>query len=184
LPSGRQDSGIAAVTAQLTQTQGLIQNLLAEIHKSSASQAALKAELKQLRYNVQLLSNIIRGGDGHNKPLLSEVEVLKHADSHLERRMTKVVQDMESQMDELGNAFSSIEDGLKESIASQRASLEGKISEADRNRRDNDTQRMELQLLDTKDLRLDKRQRFQTLATIAIAVLSLIGTTIALFVKG
>lgn len=184
MPSGRQDSGIAAVTAQLTQTQGLIQNLLVEIHKSSAAQAALKAELKSLRYNVQLLSNIIRGGDGHQRPLLSEVEILKHADTHLEKRMTKVVGDMEAQMDELGNAFSSIEDSLKESIVAQRAALEKKIAEGEVSLRADETHRMQLQLADTKDLRLDKRQRLGTIATIAIAVLSLIGTTIALFVKG
>lgn len=177
MPSGRQDSGIAAIAAQLTQTQSLIQSLLAEIHKSSASQAALKAEMKGLRYNVQVLSNIIRGGDGHSKPLLSEVEVLKHADSHLEKRMTKVVSDMETQMDELGNAFSSIEDSLKESIAAQHKSLTADIGSAE-------TKRLQLQLSDTKDLRLDKRQRLQIGATVAMAVLSLVGTVIALFVKG
>ena len=177
MPSGRQDSGIAAVAAQLTQTQALIQSLLAEIHKSSASQAALKAEMKQLRYNVQVLSNIIRGGDGHNRPLLSEVEVLKHADSHLEKRMTKLVSEMEAEMDALGNAFSSIEDSLKDSIAAQHKSLTADIGAAE-------TQRMQLQLSDTKDLRLDKRQRLQIGATVAMAVLSLVGTIIALFVKG
>jgi len=177
LPPGRQDNGIAAVAAQLVQTQALIQSLLAEIHKSSASQAALKAEMKGLRYNVQVLSNIIRGGDGHNKPLLSEVEVLKHADLHLEKRMTKVVSDMEMQMDELGNAFSSIEDSLKDSISAQHKSLIADIGTTE-------TQRLHLQLSDTKDLRLDNRQRLQIGATVVIAVLSLVGTIIALFVKG
>lgn len=177
MPPGRQDNGIAAVAAQLVQTQALIQSLLAEIHKSSASQAALKAEMKGLRYNVQVLSNIIRGGDGHNKPLLSEVEVLKHADLHLEKRMTKVVSDMEMQMDELGNAFSSIEDSLKDSISAQHKSLIADIGTTE-------TQRLHLQLSDTKDLRLDNRQRLQIGATVVIAVLSLVGTIIALFVKG
>jgi len=180
---GSQDSGIAAIAAQLMQTQSLIQSLISEIHKSSAAQATLNSELKQLRYNVQVLSNIIRGDDGHAKPLLSEVETLRYAGNHLEKRMSVLTKEMDEQMDELGNALSSTTDRLQKAIDAQRVSIEAKMDAESTQRRLDETQRLQLQFSDTQDLRLDKRQRLQTLATIMIAVISLIGTVFALFVK-
>ena len=179
-----QDSGIAAIAAQLLQTQSLIQSLLSEIRESSASQAALNSELKQLRYNVQVLSNIIRGGDGHTKPLLSEVEILKHADHHLDKRITVAIHDLEEQLDEMANALSASTDRHAEDLAKYKAELEGKINAAETQRKADETQRLHLQLSDTKDLRLDKRQRTQMWITVIIAVISLIGSTLALLLKG
>lgn len=178
-----QDRGIAAIAAQLTQTQSLIQSLLSEIRESSASQASLKSELKQLRYSVQVLSNIIRGGDGHTKPLLSEVEILKHADHHLDKRITAMIADMETQLDEQANALSASSDLFRDGLEKQRNLLEGKIAAAEIQRKADETQRMQLQLSDTKDLRLDKRQRTQMWIGVVIAVISLIGSTLALLLK-
>jgi hypothetical protein len=179
-----QDRGIAAIAAQLTQTQSLIQSLLSEIRESSASQASLKSELKQLRYSVQVLSNIIRGGDGHTKPLLSEVEILKHADHHLDKRITAMIQDMETQLDEMANALSASSDLFRDGMEKQKLLLEGKIEAAEVNRKADETQKLQLQLSDKKDLRLDKRQRTQMWITVVIAVISLIGSTLALLLKG
>lgn len=179
----RQDSGIAAIAAQLTQTQSLIQSLLSEIRESSASQAALKSEMKQLRYSVQVLSNIIRGGDGHTKPLLSEVEILKHADHHLDKRITAAIEDLENQLDEMANALSASTDRFGEAMGQQRAALEGKIDAAEAQRKSDETQRLQLQLSDKKDVRLDKRQRTQMWIGVVIAVISLIGSTLALLLK-
>ena len=179
----RQDSGIAAITAQLAQTQSLIQNLLSEIRESSVSQAALKAELKQLRYNVQVLSNIIRGGDGNNRSLISEVEVLKHADHHLDKRMTAILGELEEQIDEMANALSASTDRLQAKLEEHRKELETKLETADIKRREDEAQKMQLQLADKQDLRLDRRQRLQTYSTIAIAIISLIGSIAALLLK-
>jgi hypothetical protein len=180
----RQDSGITAIASQLAQTQSLIQSLLSEIRDSSASQAALKAEMKQLRYSVQVLSNIIRGGDGHTKPLLSEVEILKHADHHLDKRITAAIQDLEEQLDEMGNALSAATDRYTESMEKQRLALEGKLDATETRRKNDETQKLQLQLSDKKDLRLDGRQRTQMWITVIIAVISLIGSTLALLLKG
>jgi len=179
-----QDRGIAAIAAQLTQTQSLIQSLLSEIRESSASQAALKSEMKQLRYNVQVLSNIIRGGDGHTKPLLSEVEILKHADHHLDKRITATITDLEEQLDEMANALSASTDRYTGALEKQRVFLEGKIDATEAHRKADETQRLQLQLSDKQDLRLDKRQRTQMWVTVVIAVISLIGSTVALLLKG
>lgn len=179
----KQDSGISAISAQLTQTQSLIQSLLSEIRESSASQAALKAELKQLRYNVQVLSNIIRGGDGHTRPLLSEVEVLKHADHHLDKRITAAIQHMEEQLDEAGNALSASSDRLAAKLEEAKKELETKIDLAETKRREDETQKLQLQLSDKKDIRLDRRQRTQMWIGVIIAVISLIGSTLALLLK-
>ena len=183
MSSRGQDSGIAAIAAQLTQTQSLIQSLLSEIRESSASQAALKSELKQLRYNVQVLSNIIRGGDGHTKPLLSEVEILKHADYHLDKRITSVLKELEEQLDEMGNAISAATDRYTEALTAQKLALEGKIDANEVKRKADETQRLQLQFSDKKDLRLDKRQRTQMWIGVVIAVISLAGSTLALLLK-
>ena len=162
---------VVAIAAQLTNTQNLIQTLLVELRTTSSGQAALKQELKQLRYNVTILSNIIRGGgDGQSKPLLSEVEILKHADLHLDKRLTACMKDLEEQISDLSVAF-----------AKKAEDLQSKIEQAEQKRAEDVTARFQLQLEEKKDQRLDGRQRFSTWATIIIAVISLIGSLAALY---
>lgn len=179
----KQDSSIAAIAAQLTQTQSLIHSLLSEIRESSVSQATLKTELKQLRYNVHVLSNIIRGDNGNSRPLTSEVEVLKIADRHLDSRMTELVKDLENQLDDVANTASTSIDLFTTALAEHRTELEAKIDAAEAKRKEDETQRLQLQLSDKKDLRLDRRQRLQTWMTVVIAVISLVGSTVALLLK-
>jgi chromosome segregation ATPase len=184
LSSGeKSDSYIAAIALQLQQTQTLLQTVLTEIRENSAEQAALNTELKNLRLNVNTLSNIIRGGDGNTKPLVLEVEVLKHADLHLDKRITAIVEDIEDQILSLAK-------NLAESVSR----TEGKIELADKQRRDWETAKLaadtaannaklQAEVAITNDLRLDSRSRFATTATIIIAVISMIGTVVGLLLK-
>jgi len=64
----------------------LIQALLKEIRDDTIVQAALKTEMKTLRENVSMLSNIIRGGDNGGS-LLTEVALLKRQTDELEERL-------------------------------------------------------------------------------------------------
>jgi hypothetical protein len=184
LSSGeKSDSYIAAIALQLQQTQTLLQTVLTEIRENSAEQAALNTELKNLRLNVNTLSNIIRGGDGNTKPLVLEVEMMKHADLHLDKRITAVVEDIEDQILSLAK-------NLAESVSR----TEGKIELADKQRRDweaaklaadvaTNNAKLAADVATNNDLRLDSRSRFATTATIIIAVVSMIGTIIGLLLK-
>lgn len=186
----KQDSYTAAVAAQLLQTQSLIQNLLAELRENSTSVATLSAELKHLRINVQMLSNIIRGDDGNTKPLIMEVEVLKLANVHLDKRMTEVVKDFEDQVISLGRNISNVSSVLEE----QRKEFEEKLNAEENRRREYETKEMEIRQRDRAqtlqlaqaenvDIRADSRQRFQTWVSVLLALISLIGTVVALAVK-
>lgn len=179
----KSDSYVTAVATQLFQTQTLIQTLLSEIRENSAEQAALNAELKNLRLNVNTLSNIIRGGDGNTKPLVLEVEMMKHADIHLDKRITAVVEDIEDQILSLAK-------NLVESVSR----AEAKIEAADKSRRDweaaklaadtaTNNAKLAADVATNNDLRLDSRTRFATKASIVIAIVSMIGTILALALK-
>lgn len=186
----KSDSYVAAIAMQLQQTQTLIQTLLTEIRENSSEQSALNAELKNLRINVNTLSNIIRGGDGNSKPLVLEVEMMKHADIHLDKRITAVVEDLEDQILSLAKNLSEAS-GRNEA---NKKDLEAKIELADKSRRDWETVRLnadvaasnaklQADVATSNDLRLDSRTRFATKAGIIIAILSMIGTILALALK-
>lgn len=186
----KSDSYVTAVATQLFQTQTLVQTLLTEIRENSAEQAALNAELKNLRLNVSTLSNIIRGGDGNTKPLVLEVEMMKHADLHLDKRITLVVEDIEEQIIGLSK-------NISEAVARSEASkkdIEAKIELADKQRREweaaklaaetaANNAKLQAEVATNNDLRLDKRSRFQVWSTIIIAILALVSSTLALILK-
>jgi chromosome segregation ATPase len=169
MSSSRETANVAAIAAQIASTQTLIQTLLHEIRSSTAAQAALKQDLKSLRHSVGVLSNLVRGDDGHSRPLLSEVELLKHADQHFEKRLTALMKDLDEQVTELTRSF-----------ANQIAELKGGMEKAEENRRQDETARVALQVEERKDIRLDKRQRFATWTTVIIAIISLAGSIAAL----
>ena len=179
----KSDSYIAAVAMQLQQTQALIQTLLTEIRENSTEQSALNAELKNLRINVNTLSNIIRGGDGNNKPLVLEVEMMKHADLHLDKRITAVVEDIEDQIL-----------SLAKNLVEATTRVEAKIDAADKSRREWETAKLNADVAannaklaadvsTNNDLRLDSRTRFATKVGLVVAILSMIGTILALVLK-
>lgn len=182
-PGEKPDNYVAAIAMQLQQTQTLLQTVLAEIRQNSAEQASLNAELKNLRVHVNTLSNIIRGGDGNSKPLVLEVEMMKHADLHLDKRITAVVEDIEDQILSLAK-------NLTESVAR----TEAKIDAADKSRRDWETAKLQADVATNNaklaadvatnnDIRLDVRSRYATRVSIIIAIISMIGTTLALIFK-
>lgn len=184
------DSYIAAIAMQLQQTQSLLQTVLTEIRENSSEQAALNTELKTLRLNVNTLSNIIRGGDGNTKPLVLEVEMMKHADLHLDKRITAVVDDIEEQIIGLSKNISEV---MARSDASKKE-LEAKIELADKHRREweaaklaaetaANNAKLQAEVATNNDLRLDKRSRFQVWSTIIIAILALVSSTLALILK-
>ena len=175
----KSDSYATAVATQLFQTQSLIQTLLSEIRENSAAQATLNAELKNLRVNVNTLSNIIRGGDGNTKPLVFEVEMMKHADVHLDKRITAIVEDLEDQILSLAKNVA----GAREHTETSKKELEAKIELADKQRREWETAKLQADVATSNDIRLDNRTRFSTWAGIIIAVISMIGTTLALVLK-
>lgn len=170
-----------SVLSQLNQTQALIQGLLQEMRASSSEQASLKAELKQLRYNVTILSNIIRGGDGHQKPLLSEVEVLKHSDLHLDKRITTVSDVLDREIDEIAEALSKQVDNLHQQLLDAERRLEDKIGAAAKIEKEHQALVLQLQHENIKDVRLDRRQKLQILSTIIIAFISLVASAISLW---
>jgi len=185
MASSRRTSDEAALSVlnQLNQTQALIQSLLQEIRIGSAEQAALKQELKQLRHSVTILSNIIRGGDGHTKPLLSEVEVLKHADHHLDKRITTVSDELDEDIDQIANALSKQVDDLKMQLTSTVQKLDARIDASKKKADEQHALAMQLQHDNIKDVRLDKRQRLQIWSTVIIAFISLVASAISLFKK-
>jgi hypothetical protein len=175
---------------QLQQTQTLIQTLLTEIRENSSEQASLNAELKNLRINVNTLSSIIRGGDGNSKPLVLEVEMMKHADIHLDKRITAIVEDIEDQILSLAK---NVADAREHTEASKRE-LEARIELADKQRRDWETAKLQADVsannaklqadvATNNDLRLDRRTRLSIWVGVVIAVMSMIGTTLALIFK-
>jgi chromosome segregation ATPase len=163
----------AAIAAQLATTQALMQTLLSEIRNSTVSQATLKQDLKSLRYSVTTLSNLVTGADGRSRPLLSEVEILKVADQHFEKRLTALAEDMDEQITALTTIF-----------ANQIAELKTKEEGLALQRREDETARHALQVEERKDVRLDKRQRLTTWTTIIIAIISLAGSIAALALGG
>lgn len=179
----KSDSYVTAIAMQLQQTQTLIQTLLTEIRENSSEQASLNAELKNLRINVNTLSSIIRGGDGNSKPLVLEVEMMKHADIHLDKRMTAVVEDLEDQLVSLGKNLSSATERFQSALDAQRIAFEAKLELADKLRREYETARLQAEVAENNDIRLDGRTRFQTWSTIVIALLALVGSTLALLLK-
>lgn len=159
----------SALAIQLASTQSLIQGLLKEMRDNSVAQASLKSDLKGLRYNVSMLSNIIRGGEGGVRSVLTEVELLK-----------KATGDLEEQVGDLTIAMAKkIDDGLQ-GLSAQFDNIQRKIAQDERDRRTAETAKMELQQRDVSDRRLDRRARFATLATIIIAILALAGSVFAL----
>ena len=172
----KQDSLATAVATQLFQTQSLIQNLLAEIRESSATTASLSAELKHLRVNVQTLSNIIRGDDGNPKPLVMEVEVLKHAQLHFDKRITEIHKDIEDQIlslaknmaEQVGKVSKALEDEEKERRAYETKQME--IAAQER------LQTRQLTQAENVDLRADSRQRLTIFVSVILAIISLAGT--------
>lgn len=169
MSSSRETADVTAIAAQILSTQALMQALLTEIRTSTASQAALKQDLKSLRYSVGVLSNLVRGGDGNHKPLLSEVELLKHADEHFEKRLTALMKDLDEQVSNLTVSF-----------ANQIAALKTGAEKAEIQRRQDETARVALQVEERKDVRLDKRHRLTTWTTVIIAIISLAGSIAAL----
>jgi chromosome segregation ATPase len=178
-PGEKSDNYVAAIAMQLQQTQTLIQTLLAEIRENSSAQASLNAELKNLRIHVNTLSNIIRGGDGNSKPLVLEVEMMKHADLHLDKRMTAIVEDIEDQILSLAKNVA----GAREHTEASKKELEARIELADKQRREWETAKLQADVAISNDIRLDNRTRFSTWAGIIIAIISMVGTTIALVLK-
>jgi hypothetical protein len=168
---------------QLQQTQTLIQTLLTEIRENSSDQASLAADLRNLRLNVDTLSGIIRGGDGNSKPLVLEVEMMKHADIHLDKRMTSIVEDLEDQLVSLGRNLSSSSERFQGALDAQRITFEAKLELSDKLRREYETARLQAEVATNNDIRLDGRARFQVWATIIIALLALIGSTLTLILK-
>jgi len=179
----KSDSYATSVAIQLQHTQSLIQTLLAEIRENSSAQSALNVELKNLRMNVNTLSGIIRGGDGNSKPLVVEVEMMKHADLHLDKRITAIVEDMEDQILSLSKNISLITDRMQEGLAAQRVAFDAKLDLADKHRREYEATKLQAEAADRNDIRLDGRTRFQTWSTIIIALLALTGSTLALIYK-
>lgn len=174
---------MTAVSLQLAQTQSLIQTLLADIRENSFSQADLNAELKHLRTNVQILSNIIRGDDGNTKPLLMEVELLKHSNSSLEKKLTAHIEDNEKDISSISENISSVLDRIQSGLDSLRKEIEAKIDNYEKSRKEGELEKMKLQAAQANDIRLDGRSRFQTWATIIVAIISLIGSTVAILLK-
>lgn len=181
------DSYATAVATQLFQTQSLIQNLLAEIRESSSLSASLSAELKHLRVNVQMLSNIIRGDDGNPKPLVMEVEVLKHAQLHFDKRITEIHKDIEDQVVSLGKNMSNAIEKIQNELDEQRKELEAKIDAEEKQRREYETKQMEiaaqerlqareLTQAENVDIRSDSRQRLTIFVSVILAIISLAGT--------
>jgi septal ring factor EnvC (AmiA/AmiB activator) len=176
----RSDSFAAtAVATQLFQTQSLIQTLLSEIRENSSLTANLNAELKNLRLNVNTLTSIVRGGDGNNRPLVLEVEMMKHADLHLDKRITTVMEDLEDQILSLAKNLSE----ASARVDTAKKELEAKIELADKQRRDWETAKLQADVATNNDIRLDGRTRFATWASIVIAIISMIGTILALSLK-
>ena len=182
-PDDKSDNYAAAVATQLFQTQNLIHTLLTEIRESSSSQAGLSAELRQLRINVNTLSNIIRGDDGNTKPIVMEVELLKRADLGFEKRMSECEASIEEQVISLGRNLSGAVERFQGALEGQRKELEAKIDLADKQEREYETAKLHAQALESNDLRLDRRSRFQTWAGIVIAVISLGGSIAAILLK-
>jgi tRNA A-37 threonylcarbamoyl transferase component Bud32 len=169
---------------QMQVTQTLVQNLLSEIRENSSKQSELNSEIKSLRMNVSTLSNIITGGNGNtSKSLVIEVEMMKHADFHLDKRMTAIVEDMEDQILSLCKNLSSVSDKFQESMASQKSSFESKLELSDKVRREYETARLQTQVAENNDIRLDGRARFQTISTVVIALLALAGSLLTLILK-
>lgn len=179
--SGEKSDSFAAtaVATQLFQTQSLLQTVLTEIRENSSLTAGLSAELKNLRLNVNTLSNIIRGDDGNNKPLILEVEMMKHADLHLDKRITAIVEDIDDQVVSLAK---NVADAISRMDASKKE-LEAKIELADKQRRDWETAKLQAEVATSNDIRLDNRTRFATKASIVIAIISMAGTILALLLK-
>jgi hypothetical protein len=189
-PGEKPDNYVAAIAMQLQQTQTLIQTLLAEIRENSSEQASLNAELKNLRVLVNTLSNIIRGGDGNSKPLVLEVEMMKHADVHLDKRITAVVEDIEDQILSLAKNVADV----REHTEISKRELEARIELADKQRRDWETAKLQADVsannaklqadvATSNDLRLDRRTRLSIWVGVIIAIMSMIGTTLALIFK-
>lgn len=175
----KQDNNASAVALQLFQTQSLMQTLLSEIRENSTLTANVNADMRNLRLNVDSLHNIIRGGDGNNRPLVLEVEMMKHADIHLDKRVTAIVEDVDDQVLSLAkNVAEAV--GRMEAI---KKDIEAKFELIDKQRRDLETAKLNAEVEVGKDIRLDGRTRFATWATIIIAALSLTGTIVALVVK-
>jgi len=162
----------AAIAAQLVSTQQLIQTLLSEIRDNSSSQASLRTELKTLHRNVGVLSNIIRDGDGNKRSLVSEVDVLKIADDHHEKRLTAAVGDLEEQISDLAVSLAKQMEGVRSSIVG-----------AETKRLNDTATHVALQHEERKDLRSDKRQRLTIWVGVITAILALIGSTLALILK-
>lgn len=181
---------VTAVATQLFQTQSLIQTLLSEIRENSSLTANLNAELKNLRLNVNTLTSIVRGGDGNNRPLVLEVEMMKHADLHLDKRITAIVEDIDDQIVSLARNVAEAANRMEAS----KKELEGKIELADKQRREWETAKLaadvasnnaklQAEVATNNDIRLDGRSRFATWASIVIAIVSMIGTILALTLK-
>jgi chromosome segregation ATPase len=191
LSSGEKpDNYIAAIALQLQQTQTLLQTVLTEIRENSSEQAALSTELKSLRLNVNTLSNIIRGGDGNTKPLVLEVEMMKHADLHLDKRISAIVEDIEEQI--LGLSKNIAESSARADASNKE--LEAKIELADKQRREWETAKLQAEVATNaaklqaevatnNDMRLDSRTRLQTWSTIIIAVIALVSSVLTLLLK-
>lgn len=162
----------SALASQLASTQSLIQGLLREIRDSSVEQASLKTDLKSLRYSVSMLSNIIRGGESGARSILTEVELLK-----------KCSDDLEEQVCELGVALNRRIDDVVAALGKQFEEVQRKIAEAEADRKANEALKLQLQQQEVSDRRLDKRQRFATWSGIIVAIIALIGSALALFVK-
>jgi hypothetical protein len=182
-PEEKQDSYASAVAAQLFQTQNLIQTLLVEIRENSSAQAQLNADLKYLRINVQMLLNIIRGDDGNTKPLVMEVEVLKHADIHHDKRMTEIVKDFEDQIVSLSKNLSEMTESLSEEIKAEETKRIAYETTQLQLKHAEKTQQLQLEHADKTDIRFDTRTRLQTWSTVILAILSLIGSTLAILLK-
>ena len=149
------------VASSVSQTRTLMQELLRQIQDNSHSQAAVRTEMTQLRESVSMLSNIIRGGDGRNRSLLTEVELIK------------------SRLDDMEGKFK----GMSEVLSSKVDDVKSRIDAEDNRRRADETVRMTIQQKEQADQRLDRRQRLNTYSTIIIAFISLIGSVLALLLR-
>lgn len=173
MSSLRESSGrSAAIGAQLASTQTLIQSLLKEIRDNAVAQAELQTDLKGLRKNVTSLSSIIRGGDGQNSPLISEVALLKQSVDSLSRQVSEVENDLYGEIKDLRESF----DRYKSEYHKDQREMVSKRAETE-------TNLLKIKQDEKKDTRLDKRQRFATWATIIVALISLAGSTVALFLS-
>ena len=145
------------LTEGLQATASMIQSLLGEIRDNSVALAAFNAELKNLRDTVNLLSKIVKDGNGSDS-LLTRLSLAEKAIRDLEISSGK-------HHESDAKAFKDISDKIEEALRDS----EHKANALDKKIDDSIS-------AERKDRREGTGQKLQFWATIVAAVLALGGT--------